>query len=191
MSVLVLKPVTFGSETRNVWPNEKKWWIFRERGASFPGRAAIRLLQPGWRAQVHHLGSGSSPGRGKIRERNPPGLGAGSGAAPLAPARCWFFPSPSPRSSGGFCLADKERCSELKKSLSTAHEKFCFWPDNPCPGRSLRAQHGSGISFPSLFSFPLVSVACISSVLFSSCICGVISDARRVVDFIFLLISEV
>ncbi|XP_032064148.1 nuclear-interacting partner of ALK isoform X1 [Aythya fuligula] len=29
----------------------------------------------------------------------------------------------------------KERCSELKKSLSTAHEKFCFWPDNPCPAR--------------------------------------------------------
>ncbi|XP_062839425.1 zinc finger C3HC-type protein 1 isoform X1 [Anolis carolinensis] len=29
----------------------------------------------------------------------------------------------------------KERCLELKKALSTAHEKFCFWPDNPCPDR--------------------------------------------------------
>ncbi|XP_040401482.1 nuclear-interacting partner of ALK isoform X2 [Cygnus olor] len=29
----------------------------------------------------------------------------------------------------------KERCSELKKSLCTAHEKFCFWPDSPCPDR--------------------------------------------------------
>ncbi|XP_060102010.1 zinc finger C3HC-type protein 1 [Heteronotia binoei] len=29
----------------------------------------------------------------------------------------------------------KERCSELKKALSTAHEKFCFWPDSPCPDR--------------------------------------------------------
>uniref|UniRef100_A0A8C2VCH1 Zinc finger C3HC-type containing 1 n=1 Tax=Chinchilla lanigera TaxID=34839 RepID=A0A8C2VCH1_CHILA len=28
----------------------------------------------------------------------------------------------------------KERCDELKKSLCTAHEKFCFWPDSPCPG---------------------------------------------------------
>ncbi|EHB08642.1 Nuclear-interacting partner of ALK, partial [Heterocephalus glaber] len=29
----------------------------------------------------------------------------------------------------------KERCEELKKSLCTAHEKFCFWPDSPCPDR--------------------------------------------------------
>ncbi|NXI65905.1 NIPA protein, partial [Anseranas semipalmata] len=29
----------------------------------------------------------------------------------------------------------KERCMELKKSLCTAHEKFCFWPDSPCPDR--------------------------------------------------------
>nr|XP_056702608.1 zinc finger C3HC-type protein 1 [Euleptes europaea] len=29
----------------------------------------------------------------------------------------------------------KERCSELKNALSTAHEKFCFWPDSPCPDR--------------------------------------------------------
>uniref|UniRef100_A0A8C7EHL5 Zinc finger C3HC-type containing 1 n=1 Tax=Nothoprocta perdicaria TaxID=30464 RepID=A0A8C7EHL5_NOTPE len=29
----------------------------------------------------------------------------------------------------------KERCVELKKALSTAHEKFCFWPDSPCPDR--------------------------------------------------------
>uniref|UniRef100_A0A8C5ZMK9 Zinc finger C3HC-type containing 1 n=1 Tax=Marmota marmota marmota TaxID=9994 RepID=A0A8C5ZMK9_MARMA len=29
----------------------------------------------------------------------------------------------------------KERCAELKKSLCTAHEKFCFWPDSPSPDR--------------------------------------------------------
>ncbi|KAK1335145.1 hypothetical protein QTO34_004725 [Cnephaeus nilssonii] len=29
----------------------------------------------------------------------------------------------------------KERCAELKKALSTAHEKFCFWPDSPSPDR--------------------------------------------------------
>ncbi|KAM5255221.1 zinc finger C3HC-type protein 1 isoform 3-T3 [Ctenodactylus gundi] len=28
-----------------------------------------------------------------------------------------------------------ERCAELKKSLCTAHEKFCFWPDSPSPDR--------------------------------------------------------
>ncbi|XP_044285117.1 nuclear-interacting partner of ALK isoform X2 [Varanus komodoensis] len=29
----------------------------------------------------------------------------------------------------------KERCLELRKALSAAHEKFCFWPDSPCPDR--------------------------------------------------------
>ncbi|XP_051468387.1 zinc finger C3HC-type protein 1 isoform X2 [Apus apus] len=29
----------------------------------------------------------------------------------------------------------KERCVELKKALCSAHEKFCFWPDSPCPDR--------------------------------------------------------
>ncbi|KAM7325536.1 hypothetical protein ACRRTK_015789 [Alexandromys fortis] len=29
----------------------------------------------------------------------------------------------------------KERCAELRKSLCSAHEKFCFWPDSPCPDR--------------------------------------------------------
>ncbi|XP_069852859.1 zinc finger C3HC-type protein 1 [Dipodomys merriami] len=29
----------------------------------------------------------------------------------------------------------KERCAELRKSLYTAHEKFCFWPDSPSPDR--------------------------------------------------------
>uniref|UniRef100_A0A670JFE6 Zinc finger C3HC-type containing 1 n=1 Tax=Podarcis muralis TaxID=64176 RepID=A0A670JFE6_PODMU len=29
----------------------------------------------------------------------------------------------------------KERCVELRKALSAAHEKFCFWPDSPCPDR--------------------------------------------------------
>ncbi|NXB74841.1 NIPA protein, partial [Donacobius atricapilla] len=32
----------------------------------------------------------------------------------------------------------KERCEELRKALSTAHEKFCFWPDSPCPERFAR-----------------------------------------------------
>uniref|UniRef100_A0A287DC10 Nuclear-interacting partner of ALK n=1 Tax=Ictidomys tridecemlineatus TaxID=43179 RepID=A0A287DC10_ICTTR len=31
----------------------------------------------------------------------------------------------------------KERCAELKKSLCSAHEKFCFWPDSPSPVVSL------------------------------------------------------
>ncbi|XP_062990693.1 zinc finger C3HC-type protein 1 [Elgaria multicarinata webbii] len=29
----------------------------------------------------------------------------------------------------------KERCLELRTALSAAHEKFCFWPDSPCPDR--------------------------------------------------------
>ncbi|NXM79117.1 NIPA protein, partial [Serilophus lunatus] len=29
----------------------------------------------------------------------------------------------------------QERCEELRKSLCSAHEKFCFWPDSPCPDR--------------------------------------------------------
>ncbi|KAJ7329321.1 hypothetical protein JRQ81_015495 [Phrynocephalus forsythii] len=29
----------------------------------------------------------------------------------------------------------KERCLELRRALSAAHEKFCFWPDSPCPDR--------------------------------------------------------
>ncbi|ETE58672.1 Nuclear-interacting partner of ALK, partial [Ophiophagus hannah] len=29
----------------------------------------------------------------------------------------------------------KERCLELQKALLGAHEKFCFWPDSPCPGK--------------------------------------------------------
>lgn len=28
---------------------------------------------------------------------------------------------------------------ELKKALCTAHKKFCFWPDSPCPGWCLGA----------------------------------------------------
>ncbi|XP_072257975.1 zinc finger C3HC-type protein 1 [Pyxicephalus adspersus] len=27
----------------------------------------------------------------------------------------------------------KQRCLELQEELRTAHEKFCFWPDSPCP----------------------------------------------------------
>ncbi|KAM3924280.1 zinc finger C3HC-type protein 1 [Leptodactylus fuscus] len=26
----------------------------------------------------------------------------------------------------------KQRCLELQEALRTSHEKFCFWPDNPC-----------------------------------------------------------
>ncbi|NWU86639.1 NIPA protein, partial [Onychorhynchus coronatus] len=29
----------------------------------------------------------------------------------------------------------RERCAELRRALSTAHERFCFWPDSPCPAR--------------------------------------------------------
>ncbi|NXU34141.1 NIPA protein, partial [Drymodes brunneopygia] len=32
----------------------------------------------------------------------------------------------------------KECCEELRKALSTAHEKFCFWPDSPCPDHFAR-----------------------------------------------------
>ncbi|NXP64125.1 NIPA protein, partial [Chloropsis cyanopogon] len=32
----------------------------------------------------------------------------------------------------------QERCEELRRALSTAHEKFCFWPDSPCPDRFAR-----------------------------------------------------
>ncbi|XP_069835332.1 zinc finger C3HC-type protein 1 [Dendropsophus ebraccatus] len=27
----------------------------------------------------------------------------------------------------------KQRCLELQDALRTSHEKFCFWPDSPCP----------------------------------------------------------
>ncbi|NXK42266.1 NIPA protein, partial [Piprites chloris] len=29
----------------------------------------------------------------------------------------------------------RQRCEELRRSLSSAHERFCFWPDSPCPDR--------------------------------------------------------
>ncbi|XP_071408996.1 zinc finger C3HC-type protein 1 isoform X2 [Pithys albifrons albifrons] len=29
----------------------------------------------------------------------------------------------------------RERCAELERSLRSAHERFCFWPDSPCPDR--------------------------------------------------------
>lgn len=28
-----------------------------------------------------------------------------------------------------------EKCAELQTALRTAHERFCFWPDSPCPER--------------------------------------------------------
>ncbi|KAJ1162725.1 hypothetical protein NDU88_003192 [Pleurodeles waltl] len=28
-----------------------------------------------------------------------------------------------------------EKCTELQTALRTAHERFCFWPDSPCPER--------------------------------------------------------
>lgn len=49
---------------------------------------------------------------------------------------------------------------ELKKALCTAHEKFCFWPDSPCPGGCLRASWCPClvlIPFFSLFVAALVS----------------------------------
>lgn len=56
------------------------------------------------------------------------------------------------------CLADKERCVELKKALCTAHEKFCFWPDSPCPGWCLRAHvHHYSLLFPPFLSLLLSS----------------------------------
>ncbi|KAG9489826.1 hypothetical protein GDO78_005641 [Eleutherodactylus coqui] len=27
----------------------------------------------------------------------------------------------------------RQRCLELQEALRTSHEKFCFWPDSPCP----------------------------------------------------------
>ncbi|XP_073435286.1 zinc finger C3HC-type protein 1 isoform X2 [Dendrobates tinctorius] len=27
----------------------------------------------------------------------------------------------------------KQRCLELQQALRTSHEKYCFWPDSPCP----------------------------------------------------------
>ncbi|XP_075201468.1 zinc finger C3HC-type protein 1 isoform X2 [Anomaloglossus baeobatrachus] len=27
----------------------------------------------------------------------------------------------------------KQRCLELQEALRTSHEKYCFWPDSPCP----------------------------------------------------------
>lgn len=80
---------------------------------------------------------------------------------------CWWFPSPgsvflaiplrrwlSRKLSLKFFPADKERCEELRKALSTAHEKFCFWPDSPCPGGCLRFL----IQHYSLFFFPPLSI---------------------------------
>ncbi|NXG16294.1 NIPA protein, partial [Grallaria varia] len=29
----------------------------------------------------------------------------------------------------------RARCEELRRSLRGAHERFCFWPDSPCPDR--------------------------------------------------------
>ncbi|MEE6525215.1 hypothetical protein FKM82_025085, partial [Ascaphus truei] len=27
----------------------------------------------------------------------------------------------------------KQRCVDLQDALRNSHEKFCFWPDSPCP----------------------------------------------------------
>lgn len=35
-----------------------------------------------------------------------------------------------------FDLLDESRIAEISKQLQTQHEKFCPWPDFPCPGRS-------------------------------------------------------
>ncbi|XP_069765430.1 zinc finger C3HC-type protein 1 isoform X2 [Narcine bancroftii] len=52
----------------------------------------------------------------------------------------------------------KERVAGLHDSLKTAHEKFCFWPDSPCPDRFWALPlnepavllHGMGERFKSL-----------------------------------------
>lgn len=33
-------------------------------------------------------------------------------------------------------LIDESRIAEILRQLQTQHEKFCPWPDFPCPGRS-------------------------------------------------------
>lgn len=35
-----------------------------------------------------------------------------------------------------FDVLDESRIAEISKQLQTQHEKFCPWPDLPCPGRS-------------------------------------------------------
>ncbi len=35
-----------------------------------------------------------------------------------------------------FSLIDESRIAEISRQLQTQHEKFCPWPDFPCPGRS-------------------------------------------------------
>lgn len=35
-----------------------------------------------------------------------------------------------------FVILDESRIEEISKQLRTQHEKFCPWPDFPCPGRS-------------------------------------------------------
>lgn len=35
-----------------------------------------------------------------------------------------------------FVILDESRIAEITKQLQTKHEKFCPWPDFPCPGRS-------------------------------------------------------
>lgn len=35
-----------------------------------------------------------------------------------------------------FVILDESRIAEITKQLQTQHEKFCPWPDFPCPGRS-------------------------------------------------------
>lgn len=31
---------------------------------------------------------------------------------------------------------DESRIAEISKQLQTQHEKFCPWPDFPCPGKN-------------------------------------------------------
>lgn len=35
-----------------------------------------------------------------------------------------------------FFLIDESRIAEISRQLQTQHEKFCPWPDFPCPGKS-------------------------------------------------------
>lgn len=63
---------------------------------------------------------------------------------------------------------------ELKKALCTAHEKFCFWPDSPCPGwclsvASAHVQHYSLFSpFLLLLLSPIVGIVVSLQVLKAS-----------------------
>ncbi|RLV88775.1 hypothetical protein DV515_00015313 [Chloebia gouldiae] len=101
-------------------------------GKAAQGKCGFRQCEVKLRA-VQPPASGSILGNpGKASQGNAATLGASSPG--------WLFLAiPEEVAVQGsipeFFPADKERCEELRKALSTAHEKFCFWPDSPCPDR--------------------------------------------------------